>query len=54
MDDKGIPVDEILRTYGDIDSFRLIYILDTDKNEDEINYIQPYLYLAMECLPSYQ
>ena len=53
MDDKYIPVDEILRTYGDIDSFRLENILDPDENEDEINCIQPSLYYEMECLPSY-
>ena len=53
MDDKGIPVDEILRTYGDIDSFRMENILDPDKNEDEINCIQPSLYYEMECLPFY-
>ena len=53
MDDKDIPVDEILRTYGDIDSFRLENILDPDENEDEINCIQPSLYYEMECLPSY-
>ena len=53
MDDKGIPVDEILRTYGDIDSFHLENILDPDENEDEINCIQSSLYYEMECLHFY-
>ena len=51
MDDKDIPVDEILRTYGDIDSFRMESILDPDENEDEINCIQPSLYYEMNAYP---
>ena len=53
MDDKGIPVDEILRTYGNIDSFCMENILDPDENEDEIYCFQPSLYYEMECIPSY-
>ena len=48
MNDIGIPVDEILKTYRGVNNFWL----DSDENEEKINFIQPSLYYETESLPS--
>ena len=53
MDDIGIPVDEILKTYGGVQNFRMENVLDPDDNDDVMNCIQPSLCYETENLPSY-
>ena len=51
VDDIGIPVDEILKTYGDVENFRMENVLDPDENEEVINCIQPSYAMKLKAYP---